>query len=81
MLSALAVFGWTHNVYYTAMLGLTDFSSVKTTGPFKVGVKWIRTSEHDNEVIVFYPIDEIEYEEHIEQRNAPWLNKPELICA
>jgi len=77
VVTALAVFGWTHNVYYTVMLGTTDFRRVKIEGPFKVGVRWIRTSKLDTEIAVYYPIDQDEHDKHIETRNAPWLHKPQ----
>jgi len=76
LLTLLAAFGWTHNVYYTAVLGLADFSRTPINGPFKVGVRWIRTSQHDSETLVFYPIDQSEHDKHIKRRNAPWLHKP-----
>lgn len=32
------------------------------TGPFKVGYKEFRTKVYGNEISVFYPIDEVEYQ-------------------
>lgn len=67
---------WLHNVYYTAMLGASDFSRLKFDGPYKVGVRHINVGIWDTEVAVFYPIDESEYHFKIKDRNAPWLKSP-----
>ena len=45
------------NLYFTVVLGPTDFSKVKIDGPYKVGVKFTQTSKLRNELSVYYPVD------------------------
>lgn len=65
------------NVMYTQLLGASNFSKLQFTGPYKVGVRYLHTKKRDNEVVVFYPIDQQEYDDKIKTHNAPWLKSPE----
>ena len=55
--TVLAGVGLVLNVYFTVALGPADFSKVKIDGPFKVGVRFTKTSKLKNEVAVYYPVD------------------------
>jgi len=77
--TSLAALGWIHNVYYTIVLGLPNFDHLKITGPFRVGVRYLRMPKTECDTIVFYPIDESEYHRKIQNSNADWLNEPKKI--
>jgi len=81
VMSALVVIFWSHNVFYTEMLGATNFSTLKFDGPYKVGVRYFHSKTKDTETMVFYPIDKDEYERKIFTHNATWLRRPEKWIA
>jgi len=54
----------------TIVKGEADFSRFPINGPYQVGYREFRTTIHDNEVSVFYPIEREYYREHIKRRNT-----------
>ena len=80
-LTLLVVVFWLQNVFYTQMLGATDFSALQFDGPYKVGVRYFHTRTADTETMVFYPIDDDEYESKLETHNTFWLRHPEKWIA
>ena len=47
---------WLMMVKYTAYAGPGDFSKLRPSGPFHVGVKYVRTETLGNECLVFFPM-------------------------
>lgn len=80
-LTLLVMIFWLQNVFYTQMLGATDFSTLEFDGPYKVGVRYFHFKTMDTEAMVFYPIDQEEYDSKIETHNAYWLRHPEKWIA
>ncbi|CDW72852.1 platelet-activating factor acetylhydrolase [Stylonychia lemnae] len=49
---------------FALVYGESDFTGIKIGGMYKVGYKMIRTQEFDNQIELYYPIDESVYDEH-----------------
>ena len=77
--TGMAGFALLLNVYFTQQLGACDFSKLRIDGPFKVGVKFIKTNVCKNELSVYYPVDNSDdYESKMSRGgNALWMRNPE----
>ena len=76
---SLAVVAFLWNFFTTIQLGACDFSRLKIDGPYKVGVKYVKTEKYKNELTVFYPVDNgTDYERRMKNGgNALWMRDPE----
>jgi hypothetical protein len=45
-------------VRYTAYAGAGDFSKLRQSGPFYVGIKYVRTETLGNECLVYFPMND-----------------------
>ena len=84
MCASLAGIALLINVYLTQILGAADFSKLRIDGPFKVGVKFLKTAICKNEISVFYPVDNgTEYEKRMRKGgDALWIrNKQKRLKA
>ncbi len=63
------------STYGLVYFGESDFALYPQLGPYKVGLKSIRTTKFDDEVWVFYPIDKDQYYTNIDKKNLYWLDR------
>lgn len=71
--NALAAILSSVSLLLSHLFGEANFKNFKLNGPFQVGFKEFRTEKHDNMVSVFYPIDKLQYDKQIKEKNVKWL--------
>lgn len=61
-----------HYLWFGLRNGWGNLNKYQSSGPYKVGTKLIRSDTLGNEILVYYPMDQEDYDEMIGDNNMPY---------